>query len=33
MLQLSKIWPCHIWLVGRMKYGSLEANLILGHGL
>ena len=27
LLQLSERWPCHIWLVGRMKFASLEANL------
>ena len=32
-LQLSERWPCHIWLVGRMKYASIEANLGGGWGL
>ena len=27
MLQLSERWPCHIWLVGRMKFASLVVNL------
>ena len=27
LLQLSEIWPRHIWLTGRMKFASLEANL------
>ena len=27
LLQLSERWLCHIWLVGRMKSASLEANL------
>ena len=27
LLQLSQRWPCLIWLVGRMKLASLEANL------
>ena len=27
LLQLSEIWPHHIWLTGRMKFASLEANL------
>ena len=26
LLQLSERWPCHIWLVGRMKFATLEAN-------
>ena len=26
LLQLSQRWPCHCWLVGRMKFASLEAN-------
>ena len=26
LLQLSERWPCLIWLVGRMKFTSLEAN-------
>ena len=33
LLQLSESWPCQIWLVGRMKFASLEANLCLGQGL
>ena len=33
LLQLSERWPCHIWLVGRMKFASLEANLGWGQGL
>ena len=27
LLQLSERWPCHIWLVGRMKFALLGANL------
>ena len=27
LLQLSERWPGHIWLVGRMKFASFEANL------
>ena len=33
LLQVSERWLCHIWLVGRMKLASLEANLSLGRGL
>ena len=33
LLQLSERWPCHIWLVSRTKYASLEANLCGGWGL
>ena len=33
LLQLSERWFCHIGLVGRMKFASLEANLSLGRGL
>ena len=33
LLQLSERWPCHICLVGRMKFVSLEANFSLGHDL
>ena len=30
----SEKWLCrrHIWLVGRMKFASLNANLSVGHG-
>ena len=28
----SEKWLCHIWLVGRMKFASLDANLSVGHG-
>ena len=27
LLQLSELWPGHIWLTRRMKFASLEANL------
>ena len=27
LLQLSERWHCHIWLIGRMKYTSFEANV------
>ena len=30
LLQLSERWPCHIWLVGRIKFASLEVNVSLG---
>ena len=33
LLQLSKRWVCNIWLVGRMKFASLDANLCGGWGL
>ena len=33
LLQLSERWPCHIWLVGRIKFASLEVNVSLGWGL
>ena len=33
LLQLSERWPYHIWLDGRMKFASLEANLGGGGGL
>ena len=33
LLHLSERWLCHILLVGRMKFASLEANLSLGQGL
>ena len=33
LLQLSERWPCHVWLDGRMRFSSLEANLSLGQGL
>ena len=33
LLQLSERSPCHIWLVGRMKFASLEAHLDGGQGL
>ena len=33
LLQLSERWPCHVWLVGRMKFALLEANLCKGPGL
>ena len=33
LLQFSERWPCHIWLVGRMLFSALEANLGLGQGL
>ena len=26
LLQLSERWPCHIWLVGRMKFTLIEIN-------
>ena len=26
--QLSERWPCHIWLVGRMKFASLDVRPI-----
>ena len=32
LLQLSERWPCYIWPVGRMKFASLEANLVWGQG-
>ena len=32
LLQLSER-PCHIWLVGRMKFASFKANLGWGWGL
>ena len=31
-LQLSWRWPCHIWLVARMKFASLMVNLDGGSG-
>ena len=33
LLELLAIWSCHIWLVVRIKFASLMANLSLGHGL
>ena len=33
LLQLSERWPCHIWLIDRMKFASLEANSGGGWGL
>ena len=33
LLQLWMRWPCHIWLVGGMKFASLDANLSGGWGL
>ena len=33
LLQLPEIWPCHIWLVGRMKFASLEAKMDGGRTL
>ena len=33
LLHFSERWPCHIWLVGRMKFASLEANLGWGRGV
>ena len=33
LLQLSERCPCHIWLVGRIKFASLEVNLGGGWGL
>ena len=27
LLQLSERWSCHIWVIGRIKFASLEANL------
>ena len=33
LLQLSERWLCHIWLVGRIKFASLEENLSLDRGL
>ena len=33
LLQLSERWTGHIWLVVRMKFPSLEANLGGGRGL
>ena len=33
IMQLSERWPCHIWLVGRMKFAALEANLGGGRDL
>ena len=26
LLQLPERWPCHIWLVGRMKFALIEIN-------
>ena len=26
LLQLSEIWPCQIWLTGRMKFALLEVG-------
>ena len=33
LLQLSERWPSHIWLVGRIKFVSLEASFSLNRGL
>ena len=33
MLELLAIWSGHIWLVVRIKFASLAANLSLGQGL
>ena len=33
LLQLSVRWPCHIWLVGRIKLASLKAIFGWGWGL
>ena len=33
LLELLAIWSCHIWLVVRIKFASLVANLSLGQGL
>ena len=33
LLQLPEIWSCHIWLVGRMKFASLEAKMDGGQTL
>ena len=30
LLELLAIWFCHIWLVVRIKFASLAANLSLG---
>ena len=29
LLQLSEIWPRHIWLTGRMKFASLDIHSTL----
>ena len=28
LLQLSERWPCHVWIVGRMKFASLVSILV-----
>ena len=33
LLELLAIWSCHIWLVVRINFASLAANLNLGQGL
>ena len=33
LLELLSMWSCHIWLVVRIIFASLAANLSLGQGL